>query len=196
MAIRNWEVVTHTNSILNSASYIIKNNEAGECWMVDCGDSSPILALSEGLNLEGIFLTHAHFDHIYGLNDIVKHHPEARIYTNEPGALMLVDEKRNMSKYHDSPFILSDKAIIEIIKDDMGVMLDENLCAKAFFTPGHNPSCITWMIGDWIFTGDSYIPGFKTVSNLPGGNKSDIIKSDKLIKELIVGKIVYPGHNL
>ena len=51
------------------------------------------------------------------------------------------------------------------------VMLFENTTLKAIATPGHNPSCLCFEVGEYLFTGDSYIPGTKVVTNLPGGNK-------------------------
>ncbi len=81
-------------------------------------------------------------------------------------------------------------------KDGDIIDLGHNIRAQAFFTPGHNPSCITWKIGDAIFTGDSYIPGLKTVTNLPGGNKAHAEESVALIKELSKDKFIYPGHEI
>lgn len=59
-------------------------------------------------------------------------------------------------------------------------------------TPGHNPSCLTFMIDQMIFSGDSYIPGVKTVTNLPGGNRAQAEESIRKI--LSFGGTIYPGH--
>lgn len=109
---------------------------------------------------------------------------------------MLLDAKKNMSLYHESPFVISDLSRIEIVEDGENINIEDGMMAKAIFTPGHNPSCITWLIGDAIFTGDSYIPGIKTVTNLPGGDKKLAAEMQNIIMDLAVGKTLYPGHKI
>lgn len=43
--------------------------------------------------ISGVLLTHAHFDHIYGLNEIIALFPTTKVYTNEFGKRMLLNEK-------------------------------------------------------------------------------------------------------
>ncbi len=64
----------------------------------------------------------------------------------------------------------------------------------AVFTPGHSPCCVTWVLDDMMFTGDSYIPGVKTVTNLPHCDKKQAACSEILIKKLAEHRTVYPGH--
>lgn len=147
-------------------------------------------------NVSAVLLTHAHFDHIYGLNELLKITTSTKVYTNEAGREMLLNAKKNLSFYHETPFEFDYPDSIVTVNDGEEVDLGCGLTAKAIFTPGHNPSCITWIIDDATFTGDSYIPGNKTVTNLPKGNKSQAIESEALIKCLSTGKTIYPGHNV
>ena len=173
----------HVNSFFNSICY-----KVGNC-LIDPGD------IWEGSDAVGtVLLTHAHFDHIYGLNALFRRSPDIKVYTNETGREMLLDAKKNMSLYHEHPFVFDHHESIITVEDGEKIHFEDNIIAKAIFTPGHNPSCITWEIEDSVFTGDSYIPGIKTVTNLPGGNKKDAERSLDLIKELSLGKIIYPGH--
>lgn len=146
-------------------------------------------------DIDCVLLTHAHFDHIYGLNELLSLFPKIKVYTNEEGKAMLLDAKKNLSFYHNTPFIFKYPDNIITIKDGEEIKTND-LLVKAVFTPGHNPSCITWIIGECIFTGDSYIPGIKTVTNLPGGNKNQANNSLKLIKQLSIGRTIYPGHKI
>ncbi|WP_251623381.1 MBL fold metallo-hydrolase [Odoribacter lunatus] len=146
--------------------------------------------------VDKVLLTHAHFDHIYGLNKLMELKPDIKIYTNEYGRKMLLNAKMNLSLYYEMPFVLSNPVSIVVVENDDDVRLDDNLLAKAIYTPGHNPSCITWVVGEILFTGDSYIPGIKTVTNLPGGNKKQAEESLKLIDELATNRQVYPGHKI
>lgn len=177
-------VITHTNSLFNSASYYV------EPYIIDPGDTWGAFTKAKA-----VLLTHAHFDHIYGLNKLLESNPDIVIYTNEYGAEMLMDSKKNMSKYHEYPFVLSTDRNIKLVADDQLVCIC-GLDAKAIFTPGHNPSCISWIIGDCLFTGDAYIPGIKTVTNLPGADKKKAAESEEIIRKIGVNKTIYPGHNI
>lgn len=147
-------------------------------------------------NVTVVLLTHAHFDHIYGLNDLIRISPEAKIYTNEIGREMLFNAKKNLSAYNEMPFVFENADNVKIVGDGDSVNIGDNLIASAIFTPGHNPSSITWIVGDAVFSGDSYIPCIETVTNLPNGNKAQAIESEKLIKGIARNKRIYPGHKI
>ena len=179
------KIILHHNSFFNSICY-----KFGKC-LIDPGD------IWEGFySVESILLTHAHFDHIYGLNELFRISSCEKVYTNETGREMLLDAKKNMSLYHEYPFVFEHPECIITVDDGDEISLCEGVIAKAKFTPGHNPSCITWIIGECIFTGDAYIPGIKTVTNLPGGNKMRAEQSINLITEISKGRIIYPGHKI
>ena len=179
------DISNHVNSICNSISYRIDN------YLIDLGDEW------EGVHdVTTVLLTHSHFDHIYGLNRVIELNSNVKIYTNESGREMLLNARKNLSFYHNTPFVISDPSRIVTIEDGEEISIGEGLNAKAIFTPGHNPSCITWQIDNCLFTGDSYIPGLKTVTNLPGGNKKQAEESVELIKILAIGKTIYPGHKV
>lgn len=146
--------------------------------------------------VDKVLLTHAHFDHIYGLNKLVEVNPNIKVYTNEYGRKMLLDAKMNLSLYHETPFVLNNPESIVVVENNDDIRLADDLSVKAIFTPGHNPSCITWIIKDSLFTGDAYIPGIKVVTNLPGGNKKQADDSLKLINRLAVNRQIYPGHKI
>lgn len=180
------DVKSFVNSLYSSVSYLINKR-----ILIDAGDWK-----EEYRDVDKILLTHAHFDHIYGLNDVLRLNPKVKVYTNEVGREMLLNAKKNLSYYHETPFEFESADNIYIVRDGDEIPLSNNLVAKAIFTPGHNPSCITWVIGDCIFSGDSLIPGIKTVTNLPKGNKAEAEKSEILIRELAKGRKLFPGHQI
>lgn len=175
----------HLNSLFNSFSYRLGK------FLIDPGDEW------EGFeNVEAVLLTHAHFDHIYGLNRVVELNPFLIVYTNESGKKMLLNSRKNLSFYHDSPFVFNYPKNICIVNDSDEIII-EGKKAKAVFSPGHNPSCISWIIENNLFTGDAYISGLKTITNLPKGNKRQAEESKSLIlslSESILNCKIYPGH--
>lgn len=181
------------NSVFNSCSYIISHGNGS--WLVDCGDVDQILPYIDS-RLEGVLLTHGHFDHIFGLNNLLALFPSLPIYTNEEGKKALLSDKLNFSRYHEEPFVLDSADNIKLINDGEDILLHEGLQTKAVFTPGHSPDCVTWIVEDIIFTGDSYIPGVKAVTNFPLSDKALAARSENLIRELAAKRKVYPGHAL
>lgn len=184
-----------TNIYLNSITYIIPINDENECYLVDCGDIEKVI--EQGWLVKGVFLTHCHFDHIYGINKLVESYPEVKIYTNEAGIIGLTNPRVNFSKYHDEvedfSFLYS-KNIRMIEKEGM-LILDNDIIVNVLFTPGHDDSCISYIIGNQLFTGDAYIPGIKTVTTFPRSNKEKASQSLLRLQQYERnGYMICPGH--
>jgi glyoxylase-like metal-dependent hydrolase (beta-lactamase superfamily II) len=160
---------------------------------VDCGDVDQIVPYIKGA-LCGILLTHGHFDHIYGLNQLLNLYPDVPVYTNDYGLETLYDDKLNFSKFYGNTLQLQPVNNIRILHDGDEFELFDGVNVHAVFTPGHSPCCVTWVLDDMMFTGDSYIPGVKTVTNLPHCDKKQAACSEILIKKLAEHRTVYPGH--
>lgn len=58
------------------------------------------------------------------------------------------------------------------------------------------PFLIFLLVEDHLFTGDSYIPGVKVVTNLPGGDRRTAAESVSKILELGKGKKICAGHRV
>lgn len=179
------------NTVFRSCSYVISHE--GCSWLVDCGDLDQILPLVDG-KLQGVLLTHAHFDHIYGLNSLMILYPGLSVYTNQVGLDTLLNDKLNFSRYYGEPIIFNEPDRVKFVEDREWVELFDGIRAQAVFTPGHSPCCVTWMIDDVLFTGDSFIPGVKTVTNIPHSNKDLAAESEALIRELAEHRTIYSGH--
>ena len=170
-----------------------------------------------------VLLTHVHFDHISGLNELLKVSPSAKVYTNGFGRDALLDPRKNMSFYHGDSFVFAHPESIVVLQEttdyplpDVSQLSERPLDSDVqksiviangtvahpiypvsyYLTPGHNPSCVTWVVGDAVFSGDAYIPGVRTVTKLPYGNKADAVRSEQLIRHLVKSRNLYPGHHI
>ena len=181
------------NSIFNSITWILSDSDSDYVWLVDCGDVVPVLELIGEREVVGVLLTHAHFDHIYGLPELLKQFPNCKIYTNESGRETLANAKKNMSFYHEMPLTV-EESCSKICEEGDIIDLFPNIKANVYATPGHHPSCLTFMVRDYLFTGDAYIPGVKVVTNLPRGNKQQAKDSIIKINGLSVNKTIMSGH--
>lgn len=185
------EISQHINNIFNSNTYIIEHKAFDYCYLIDIGDIDYLIEKS--LNIKGIFLTHSHFDHIYGINKVIEKYHDCKIFTSEYGERALVDDRLNMSKYHEVPLTYCGKNV-NVLYDNYKISLFPDVTLNVLATPGHCPSCLTYYTDDYIFTGDSYIPGIKVVTNLPKGDKNQAQESVEKIKGLIENRTICPGH--
>ena len=146
-------------------------------------------------SIKGVLLTHAHYDHIYGLPQLMSLFPDAIVYTNTFGKEALANDRINMSRYHEDPIIVSSENVL-ICEEGAVIPLFDGVEAVVYETPGHNPSCLTFDIENYLFTGDAFIPGVAVVTNLPKGDKALAEQSLKQIQLLASDKTVCPGHEV
>lgn len=186
------------NSVYNSMMYILTEDETPDVWIVDCGDVDALvecLSVLKGDNftIRGTLLTHGHYDHMYGLPRLTALFPEQKVFTNTYGRELLASERLNMSRFHEDPINYQSEHVVECVDGDT-IDLFDDVRAKVHYTPGHCPSCLSYEIGDYLFTGDAYIPGVKVVTNLRGADKQQAAKSVERILKLAEGKTIMPGH--
>lgn len=186
------------NSVFTSKTYILFCEREDKAWLLDVSDVEPIVTFldEKGLSEEGVFLTHAHFDHIYGLPELVKHYPRCKVYVTEYAKEGLASDKLNMSKYHETPVTFEGDNVVVVREGDTMRLFAGELLMEFYETPGHNPGCLTMVLGDIIFTGDAYIPGVGANTQLPRANKEQAQQSLERILKLAEGKIILPGHQV
>ena len=185
-----------TNTIYNSKTYVLYREGEDKAWMVDIGDIEPVLAFLQerDLTVAGVFITHAHFDHIYGLEALADKYPECKVYCTVYSKAALASEKLNMSKYHGTPINYNRDNVV-VVHERESLRLFEDEPEMVFYeTPGHNPGCLTMVLGDMIFTGDSYIPGVGANTKLPKADKELAKQSLERIFKLAEGKRILSGH--
>ena len=136
------QVKRYVNNVFSSNTYIVRKTEDKNCLLVDCGDSEELFIdlRKDGLNVVAVLLTHAHFDHICGLNHLLKYYPSVEIYTNDFGKESLLSDKLNLSKYHSVPFVLANENRIYLLDNSQSEIETSGIKASLFFVPGHNPS--------------------------------------------------------
>lgn len=182
------------NEIFTSNTFLLFDDDYAYCWLIDIGDFYKVReVIPTGVEVRGVFLTHTHFDHSYGINALHKAFPNCRVYTSDYGKTALYDEKKNFSKYHEAPFVYESADVIVLNEKDR-VELYPEINMDVYATPGHCPSCLTYVVGNWVFTGDSYIPNVKVVTKLPGGNRTLSKQSIEKVLMLAKGKVICAGH--
>lgn len=188
------EAESIVNSVLQSITYILPVGCQKDCWLVDCGDVDKLI--EQGWHVHGVLLTHAHFDHIYGLNRLMEIFSNALVYTNAEGEKGLQNPKWNFSRYHEEieNFVLCKPENVRVL-DAEGTLDLDGMPVDVLFTPGHEPSCISYRVDGRLFTGDSYIPGVNVVKTFPRSNKEQAVDSLARLQDLeSSGLKIMPGH--
>lgn len=192
------DVVRFVNSRFNSNTFILSHPRYNDIWVVDPGDTEPVfewMLANRKASITGILLTHAHFDHLYGVNEIVAHYPSCKVYiANEYGLDALHDPKVNGSKYtEEGPIVIVDDAKIEFFVDTMPLW--DGIDLRTFNTPGHSDDSQCLILQGMLFTGDTLIKDVRTVTKLKGGSVEKLNESMTAIAKLKGGGLmVKPGH--
>ena len=187
------KVESAVGKVMDAIVYALSDGIGHDYYLVDIGDFDAVRSiLSEDAIVQGVFITHGHHDHIFGLNKLKEAYPDCVVYASEDCAKMLASAKSNLSMYLEMP--MEYEGEVTLLRDGDVVKLFDGITLTAISTPGHNPSCLCFMVEDCLFTGDSYIPGVKVVTNLPGGSKKLAQESVEKILQLAEGKTICPGH--
>lgn len=192
------EVARFINSRFTSNTYVLSHPKHDDIWVIDPGDTEPVFEWMNNhhkTSIIGILLTHAHFDHIYGLNEIVGRYPDCEVYVaNEYGRDALRNPKTNGSKYtEEGPIVIAENAKVEFFSDTMQLWV--GVVMKTINTPGHSDDSQCLLLNDMLFTGDTLIKDVRTVTKLKGGSVEKLEESINVIESLKGQRlIVMPGH--
>lgn len=83
-----------------------------------------------------------------------------------------------------------------LIKDGDELKLG-NFTIKSIYTPGHTPACVSYVIGDAAFVGDTlFMPDFGTArADFPGGSARQLYRSIQKLYALADETRVFVGHD-
>jgi glyoxylase-like metal-dependent hydrolase (beta-lactamase superfamily II) len=177
-------------------SFLFRRDGSDSALIVDPGDEAPVLlgAIETlGVKLEGILLTHTHFDHVGAVAPVAKA-TGAEVWVPEIEKGVLADINSYVPWPGFGPFedwdaehTLAGGEKLELAGFDIDVV----------FTPGHSPGHVTYSIPDEgaVFSGDVLFQGSVGRVDLPGGDWGTLLESLRtLVDTLPAETTVYPGH--
>ncbi len=175
--------------------YVLACEETHRGVVIDPGsEGKRIVHDIEGRNLdiEYVLITHAHFDHIGGIADVVEATgAKLAIHPNERPLL----EARGGASLWGIDVAASPPPDVELSK---GQIIDfGTLSLQVLFTPGHSPGGVTFYEADQgvAFVGDALFSSGVGRTDLPGGEHETLMRSIRnVLFALPDDTIVYPGH--
>jgi hydroxyacylglutathione hydrolase len=180
-------------------TYLIINAK-NECWIVDPGmfdinETKQLLdfIISNKLHPQGIINTHAHIDHILGVQPMIDtYNIPFSLHIAETPVLNSAVATAEMFGFKLSQIPKPNSYIDETKPLMLG---DDQLEVR--FTPGHSPGSISFYYpeGRWAIAGDVLFAGSIGRTDLPGGNFDTLINSIRTqLFSLPGGTTIYPGH--
>ena len=189
--------VTTFDNGYDSNSYFVIDDNTKHGFLFDAGAEGAYLSGimdKEGYVIEKIIITHGHFDHIGGIEELRKY-KKIPVYIHEAGTRFLSDPRYNLSAMTGD--------VIKITADgyfkdgDIIETEDGGLSLRVINTPGHtDDSCVFYCEkGGFAVTGDTIFRGTYGNYRFPTGDYATLMKS---IKEKILTlppeTVLYSGH--
>ena len=178
-------------------SYVLFSESSGKAVLFDsCGVVEKIIEMIKKMNLslEGIFLTHGHFDHILSLSELKKR-TSAKIYIHKDEEKFLSDASLNLSGLDEENSACYENVNADVLLSDGDTVVFDDIKIEVIHTPGHTTGCVCYKIDDVLFSGDTLFKQSIGRSDFPTGDYAEEIMSIKKRLMCLDDDVkVYPGH--
>jgi hydroxyacylglutathione hydrolase len=171
------------------------SDKLGQSLIIDPGSESKKIIEQIEINKLlpiAILNTHAHYDHIGSVVDLVNEfHVPFYLHGDDKKLL----KQANLYKI---VFGGKEKVIIPEVNFDLSNLSDEitidTFKVRVLHTPGHTDGSVCFLINKILFSGDTLLPGGSGRVDLPGGDASKLSLSMGLLRSLPLDLVTYPGH--
>lgn len=177
-------------------TYLAIENRQG--LLIDPGHwDEKVEAELSSCDLIGVVLTHKHFDHMRGLEELLRRAPDLKIYTHADGHEFFSDAFLNCSALMTPahPLQLAPRAVIPLSEGNLRI---GRFDLRVYLTPGHTSDSVTLRLGENLFTGDFLFPEGIGRCDLPTGDPAQMRESlRRMLPVLRSGRyMIYSGHAL
>lgn len=196
------------DEVTNTVSYVIQEPHGSACAVIDCvldfehasgrtgtgsADEIAKFVQGKGLKVDWILETHVHADHL-----------SAAPYLQEQlggkigiGANITLVQDTFGKIFNEGTTFQRDGSQFDALFRDRDSFHIGQMRGDVFFTPGHTPACMTYVIGDAAFVGDTlFMPDFGTARcDFPGGSSEALFRSIQKILALPEETRIFVGHD-
>lgn len=192
----------------NTVSYVLRDPESRACAVIDSvldfdhasgrtntQSADEIIAWIQGEELDCVWIleSHVHADHL-----------SAAPYLQERlggkigiGANITIVQDTFGKVFNEGTEFQRDGSQFDALFHEGDSLQIGALQGKALHTPGHTPACLTYVIGDAAFVGDTlFMPDFGTARcDFPGGSSEVLYQSIQKILSLPDETRIFVGHD-
>jgi glyoxylase-like metal-dependent hydrolase (beta-lactamase superfamily II) len=133
-------------------------------------------AEADGMKVVAGLLTHTHFDHCNGVEELLRK-TGGKVYVHEEEAKYLKEFKRDIIETREGSKIMVGDVELAVLH-----------------TPGHTVGGQCFLVGDILLSGDTLFPGACGRCDLPGSDERKMMASLKRLSGLDEKIKVYSGH--
>ena len=192
----------------NTITYVVVEPEGQACAVIDSvldfdqasgrtdtrsADAVVAFIRAQGLRLDWVLETHVHADHL-----------SAAPYLQERlggkigiGDRITVVQETFGKIFNEGTRFQRDGGQFDRLFREGDVLMIGQLRGEVLHTPGHTPACLTYVIGDAAFVGDTlFMPDFGTARcDFPGGSAETMWHSVQIILSLPEDTRIFVGHD-
>jgi glyoxylase-like metal-dependent hydrolase (beta-lactamase superfamily II) len=191
----------------NTVSYIVHDPATKRAAIIDpvldflprngritttSSDALLAAAAEQGLDIIYLLETHAHADHLSAAHHL-------REVTGAPVVIgaQITQVQAIFGALFEADDVTHDGAAFDRLVQDGDTLPLGNLAINVLHTPGHTPACVTYVIGDAAFVGDTmFMPDYGTArADFPGGSAQALYRSMRKILELPPETRIFVGHD-
>jgi glyoxylase-like metal-dependent hydrolase (beta-lactamase superfamily II) len=192
----------------NTLTYVVREPEGRACAIVDSvldfdyasgrtdtrsADAVIAFVQKEGLDLQWILETHVHADHLSAA-PYIQERLGGKIGIGQ--RITVVQETFGKVFNEGTRFQRDGSQFDRLFEEGDSVMVGQ-MRVDVLHTPGHTPACLTYVIGDAAFVGDTlFMPDFGTARcDFPGGSSEVLFDSVQKILRLPDETRIFVGHD-
>lgn len=191
----------------NTVSYIVYDPATKKAAIIDpvldftprngriattSADALLTAAAGQGLDIIYVLETHAHADHLSAAHHL-------REVTGAPVIIgaQITQVQTIFGALFEADDVTHDGAAFDRLVQDGDSLPLGNLSINVLHTPGHTPACVTYVIGDAAFVGDTmFMPDYGTArADFPGGSAHALYRSIRKIFDLPPETRIFVGHD-
>lgn len=191
----------------STASYLVWDPAAREAAIIDAvmdfdpatgklgtASADAMLARAGALELKvsWVLETHAHADHLSAA-DYIRRKTGAKLGIGAG----IKGVQANFRVMFGVPAAETEASVFDRLFEDGEVFRIGQVEAKVMHTPGHTPACVTYIVGDAAFVGDTlFMPDYGTArADFPGGDATALYRSIRRILDLPAATRIFVGHD-
>jgi glyoxylase-like metal-dependent hydrolase (beta-lactamase superfamily II) len=146
----------------------------------------------QGLDIIYLLETHAHADHLSAAHHL-------REVTGAPVVIgaQITQVQTIFGALFEADDVTHDGAAFDRLVEEGDTLRLGDLTINVLHTPGHTPACVTYVIGDAAFVGDTmFMPDYGTArADFPGGSAQALYGSIRKILDLPPETRIFVGHD-
>lgn len=181
----------------STISYVVSCPESGCCAVIDAvldyfpnsgrtstASADRIIAFIDGrgLKVEWILETHVHADHLSACHYLREHFGAPLAI----GSKVSVVQETFGKLFNEGNNFARDGSQFDRLLEDGDRLSLGKLAIEVLYTPGHTPACVSYLIGDALFVGDTlFMPDYGTARcDFPGGDANALYQSIRRLLSL------------